>query len=365
MRIFRLASVALCAGLAAAHGVPPTPATTIAPPVATTATARELLSFVDGYVIPSFNKVAQNTEQQAKAWDDYCARPRNPVALRNAYIHVSDAWAAVEFIRTGPASANLRLDRFNFWLDREGAIDRAMASLLKAPDAGGLAPDKLAAGSAAVQGMPVIERLLYPDAPLKKLAAKSPEAVRRCALGRAVAHNLAKIASEIVADWISDSGARAAIAMNTAWDSAFLDANEAIGVYLTDIVSGSEMLKDSKISTVFHDALSAKGPRLAEARNSRRSVHIARLNLEGVRKSLAYFLGQQFSEQKLTLELAFQHTDAVLRALEAAMRTTDRKAKLAAAQEALTQTGALTKLLQTTVPENTGVALGLNGLDGD
>ncbi len=133
--------------------------------------------FADDFAVPRFKAVASAAHAQADAWTKFCAAgPRaDTSALKKSFNDLADAWAKVEFVRIGPAAVALRVERFNWWLDRTGATGKALSAMLAAPDA--LAPDKLASGSVAGQGLPVIERLLY-----DKDAIDAP----RCAVGVAV-----------------------------------------------------------------------------------------------------------------------------------------------------------------------------------
>jgi predicted lipoprotein len=126
------------------------------PPAAT-------LSLVDGVIIPRFKAVEAATRTQEAAWTAFCAdRRRAAVApLKDAYAQVGDAWARIEFARIGPADANGRALRFDYWLDRQNATGKAMSEMLASDDPGRRTQESIAAGSVAGQGLPLLERLLY------------------------------------------------------------------------------------------------------------------------------------------------------------------------------------------------------------
>src|ERR1700742_5237437 len=169
--------------------------------------AQIALKFADEYAVPRFQALAAATHAQADAWDAVCAERAKPDTLKAAYVAVSDAWADIEYIHIGPAAVALRAERFNWWVDKTDATGKAMTAMLAA-DPATLTPEKLAMGSVAGQGLPILERLLYAKG--AKLDAK------HCAVGAAVARGQAAIAAGIVADWTAaDGGARAALAANT------------------------------------------------------------------------------------------------------------------------------------------------------
>ena len=218
--------------------------------------------FAHDYAVPRFQAVAKAAHAQADAWNAFCATAKSSTTRRRSkasFDSLADAWARVEFVRVGPAATGMRVERFNWWLDRTGATAKALDAMLAA--AAAPTPEKLASGSVAGQGLPVIERLLYD---------KEPLTAQRCAVGTAVARGQAAIADAIVADWISANGALAALDANTRWNNSFADASEAASVMLTDLAAGLEGLKDLKVAMLLHDARNPSTPPLAEAVRSGR-----------------------------------------------------------------------------------------------
>ena len=304
--------------------------------------ARIARDFADGFAVPRFRAVASAAHAQADAWTKFCARgPRADTGtLKKSFNDLADAWAKVEFVRIGPAAAGLRVERFNWWLDRTGATGKALSAMLATPDA--LTPDMLASGSVAGQGLPVIERLLY-----DKDAIDAP----RCAVGMAVARGQASIADAIVTDWTAPDGAAAALAADTRWNMAFADDKEAASVMLTDLAAGLEGLKDLKVAMLFHDETNANAPKLAEGVRSARTLRDIALNLAAIREGLSRFLTDAPKADRAKL-------DAVFDDAEHSLKAGDAKQKLAA----------FTALSQTAIavlPEATGLTLGFNNLDGD
>jgi hypothetical protein len=273
---------------------------------------------------------------------------------------LADAWADVEFMRIGPAAIALRVERFNWWLDRTDATGKALNQMLAATDPQMLTAQKLAAGSVAGQGLPVLERLLYPDDAAARLTAK--DGAQRCMVGQAVTAEQVAIADQIVADWTASDGALAALMANTRWKFAFADANEAASVMLTDLVAGLEGLKDLKVAMAFHDATNAGAPRLSEAWRSGHTLRDIGRNLAAIREGLAIFLALASAAQRYELDMAFDDAERALREFEDARSETER---VAAARLALGAFSALAQQAIATLPQATGLTLGFNNLDGD
>ncbi len=313
------------------------------------ATARR---FAHEFAVPRFEAVASAAHAQADAWTSFCAagRYKDTAVLKTAFNDLADVWARVEFVRIGPAATGLRVERFNWWLDRTGATTKALdAMLADAPTS-----EKLASGSVAGQGLPVIERLLYD---------KEPLTVQRCAIGVAVARGQAAIADAIVTDWTSANGAVAALDANTRWNMSFADAREAASVMMTDLAAGLEGLKDLKVAMLLHDALNPKAPRLAEAVRSGRSLRDVEINLAAIREGLAFFLHDAPPADRMRLDAAFDDAEGTLRILHDPKLVA--KNRTSAINHAHDVFASLSLTAIAVLPEATGLTLGFNNLDGD
>ena len=321
-----------------------------------------------GTVIPHFRAVAQAAHAQSAAWSGFCAhRTTGDVeGLRAAYGKVSDAWAAVEFLRMGPGAAELRIERFNYWLDRQNAAGKALNAMLASTDPQSLAPAVIAGGSAAGQGLPILERLIYGDADAA-LRAPGADGDRRCAIGSAVAANLADIADAIVTGWTAPDGAGPAIAANKGWKVSFTDADEAARVLLTDLFTGSEGLKDFKIAMMFHDEANPGAARLAEDARSGRSLRDIRIEFSAIREAMDAYLAPASAADRGKIDGAFAEVDARLGDIEAAEAATPAHSpeRAKATQAALASYETLQQTTLALLPTATGVTLGFNNLDGD
>ncbi len=317
--------------------------------------------FAGAFAIPRFQAVSAAAQAQEKAWTAFCAnRRRGKIdTLKQAYDDLSDAWSDVEFVRIGPAAQALRVDRFNWWLDRTNATGKALTAMMAAKPED-LTVEKLAAGSVAGQGLPIIERSLYPASESAKLKAKDGE--QRCLVGEAAAREQSAIADQIVTDWLSADGAQVALIANKPWKSSFADANEAASVMMTDLVAGLETLKDRKVAMAFHDIMNPAALRLAEDSLSGRTLRDASRNLVAIRQGLVFFLAQATPAQQAQIDTAFDNADRALKDLEAAKSDS---ARVAAVKQALAVFGTLAQTAMTVVPQATGLTLGFNNLDGD
>ena len=318
--------------------------------------------FASDFIVPRFQSVAKAAHAQQASWSAFCAdrKHENVETLKKAFDDLADAWSDVEFMRIGPAAIALRVERFNWWLDRTDATGKALTQMLVATDPQMLTPEKLAAGSVAGQGLPVVERLLYPADVAAQL--KADDGAQGCAVGAAVTTAQAAIADQIVNDWTAPDGARAALMANTRWKYAFADGNEAASVMMTDLVAGLEGLKDLKVAMVFHDINNPAAPKLSEASRSGRTLRDIGRNLSAIRLALETYFVPASAVQRGQIEIAFDDAEHSLQKLEAAESEPER---IAASKLAVGAFSALAQQMIVVLPQATGLTLGFNNLDGD
>ena len=159
-----------------------------------TAANFDALALIESWLLPRYDTLVAASAAQRDAWGAFCAGQdrSDTAALKDHFVRTADAWSAVEFVTMGPISQSLRADRFSFFPDRRNAVSRAIVELLEA-DPSRLRPEQFSQVSAAGQGLPALERLLFDQA-----GADTPQG---CALASAIATNLATIASEVRTAW--------------------------------------------------------------------------------------------------------------------------------------------------------------------
>lgn len=127
------------------------------------------------------------------ASQSYCAgeTPRADVeaAFRDAWL----AWAPLDSYQFGPIEQSGAALTINFWPDKKNFVGRALRELLSQPEQAQRDPAAVAAGSAAAQGLPAIEMLLYTDAP-------------ECPAVIGVSGNLSALAQGLYDGWFDATG---------------------------------------------------------------------------------------------------------------------------------------------------------------
>jgi len=251
---FPLAGLAL-ALLAVAVAARPAP---VLAEAATEARERAVVAaFVDDYARPSYAALHQATRALEAATVRLCATPDGPgrPALDAAFRDTVVAWARVDFLRIGPATQNARLERFAFWPDPRGFVERQLRPIL-AEDGATMDLAWLAGRSAAVQGLPAFERLLMsPDADPK--AADYP---KRCRIAGLVAANLRAIAGELDAAWAAPDGIARTLTTPGPDNPSYRTPAEAAGEVLKAIVTAIEQVRDLAIAPALGSSAEAAKP---------------------------------------------------------------------------------------------------------
>ena len=92
------------------------------------------------------------------------ARDARPGAVRKP-ISPPPTPGRIEFLRFGPASDEFRFERMSYWPERKNATGKALTLLLAGKGDEGLGEAQFAKTSAAGQGLPALERLLFEEMP--------------------------------------------------------------------------------------------------------------------------------------------------------------------------------------------------------
>lgn len=318
---------------------------------------------IDGYILGAYNDLAHETAAFADTLAAYCAMPDGARdAIDAGFTALLEKWAAVDFMNFGPMARENRFDRFAFWPDPHGTGERQLRQLLARPDPAILAPGALAKQSAAIQGLPALEMLLY---------AKSASPAR-CDFAKAVAANLKEIAASAAAEWRGDKGWRALMLSPGPYNPVYIDPTEPLTDILRVLLQGLEVLRDQRIQPARGPLPeSAKAGRAPYARSgatiaywrasadalSRLAAAAHLTDLAAGNSGRALRSGSEFEFRNLAAALG-----AVEPPLDKALTDPQPRAKLGYAMLVLQS---LRSIYQTQLPRAAGISPGFNALDGD
>lgn len=304
---------------------------------------KDLMATVASEVIaPKFAALNKAFASQSETWAKGCG---DAGSLRAAFGSAYDAWANVEFFKSGALAKQTRAERIDYWPDPRNSIDKGLKALLSAQSAADITPAKVAEESVAVQGLPALERILYTgDAPAAVIDDKA------CAAGQAITQNLAAIARTLDTEW-SDSEI-GGVARMKALDDA--KAREAAVALLTDLATGIRIIEDKKLAPLFGAKASPPNPHAAKSWRSGRSE-------------------RDIAENIASLVSAFEviKTFAPDAAASVVEKLQDARAALAATDDPNRPIALLAAINNAkyyaidVLPAEIGVTLGFNSLDGD
>lgn len=307
------------------------------------------------FILPHYHEFTVRNDAQEKAWASFCAKPDEAGfdGLRAAYLASADAWSAIEIVRYGPVSENYRIERISHWPERKNAVAKALTQLLAGEGTADLTPTEFVKNSVAGQGLPALERLLFGgDDARSLLLATSPAAQRRCAVGTAIAANLARMAHEIEAGWptlVAQFG-----------NEEF--AKEAKTRLATDYISHFEFLRDAKLRPVFGKDPSLARPQLAEGWRSKRTKQALLVNLSSARAMAEIILRGYDAYTPSMIGTARSLTEELDSDFGALAQSPKMRPGLFLVLDAVT---AARDKANDEIPAALGVTVGFNSLDGD
>ena len=276
------------------------------------------------------------------------------------------AWMGVHHLRFGPATWFDRFQRFHFWPEARGKVARALDRAL-ALDGAALTPDRFARASAAVQGFPAAERLIFDE---KFLADRET-----CPLLLAVTGNLRLMAAGILAGWTGGAlPFRPVVARPGPDNGVFADHREATLAFFRGLHDGLQFIVDVRLKPVLGTNPETARPHLAESRPSGRSAQNVADSLAAL---AALYLGENGPglgalaaaiDPKLDrlMKKAFRATLKTARALAVPIeRAATDPALRPKAAKLLLQARATKQIVRDRLAKALGLAVGFNALDGD
>lgn len=319
------------------------------------------------HVIPASTALAEAAGRLDDSLATGCAEL---ASARAAYHAAMDAWMGLQHVNFGPITYLQRDSRLYFWPDKTGAMSKQLARALKAADPALLEPETLARGSVALQGLPVLERLLFPAKP------PAGDPAYRCALTRAVAGSIATIARGLLADWRDGDRPYAILIEQADQDDALFESSlEVVGLFLRSLDQGLLVVDELRLGRPLGDGGSRPRPRRAESWRSERSGRNVKLVLKALADMAAPaggggFAGllEAYGEAALAGALR-QRVSAVLAAAGAlgdslfdAVEDAGRRPVVEALRAEVRETRAL---VTAEIAPALGVTIGFNSLDGD
>ena len=218
-----------------------------APATAAPALPEMTARVIDTYVVPRFAELKTDADTLASDLAAVCGgKTERLSAARADFKSTALAWAKVEFLRFGPMSVTGRPERFSFWPDPRGVMQRQLRALVARRDPAALDANALREKSAAIQGLPALEALLWNSK--HPLTDQDEEGRYRCALAAAIAQNLADIAAELSAGWGSTGDWRRRMLNPGPQNESYKTPAEPPAEFARALITGLQMVQDRQVA---------------------------------------------------------------------------------------------------------------------
>lgn len=309
--------------------------------------------------------------------DDFCAEPdQNGLQdSQNAFHTAMDIWQEIQPWRMGPLVANGRDQHIEYWPDKHGTAARQFRKLMFDKPAAYTDPAQLAEASAALQGFPALEEVLFDDKHTDQLVAADEDGIYLCAYGSAIAKNLNSLTGELQTEW-----PEFATAMSEAGPDSldYPTAKFAATDLYRALHEGLLIISAQKLGRPLgENAKDAKASR-AESETSKRSLRNISHNLTGLLAiydgkwgdvgtegaGLAALLDNSLLDRSFRLNWQTVQ-DTVSELPPSITELLDQPDGYQKLSDLAGQIGFLTTLVENDVGGNTQLGGGFNALDGD
>ncbi|MGO1119048.1 imelysin family protein [Rhodovibrionaceae bacterium A322] len=335
-------------------------------------------SLLEAYLLPRYGQLVTSTAALQEEATAFCAvpSPEGLQKLQMAFHQGLDSWMAVEHLRFGPGEFLMRPFRFTFWPDKRNSVGRDVSEALQAQDPAVLEQQKLSRSPVSLQGFSALERLIFGDKASKLLLSSSAEADYACKLVRAITVNLATMARNIEAGWLTDEGPFVQEILKAGNGSVTYETpTEATVEFFKSLHGGLQMVSDMKLARPLGSSLKKGKAKRVENWRSERGLKNIQINLQALEElyragsySFEDYLRERHQGAELAdlLDRAFKQIDETVTAINLPLSRAVKDPDTRLQAEALRrETNALREVIAKDLSVALDLPLGFNALDGD
>lgn len=308
------------------------------------------------HILPRHDAFAAAASDLSAAAAGFCAGDRSLEEVKTAYEAAMDGWMGIQHIAFGPIQSFNRRYRVQFWPDKRTAAPALFAKLLAEQPRDIFKPNGFTFAGVAVQGLPVVERLLYEGVPVEGY---------RCELLAAVSANVSAIADGLRSEWAdgADSWGEEVRAAAAGGSDMLGLPQDVAGMLLGGLGGELKLIREYKVLAV----LDGTPPESPFAQRSARNIVV---NLEALAELYRLLvlppLKAEDAKFAALLERAFAQTMATAKSVSGPLADAAQDPARRAVLETLaTETGALRQIAAQKAADRLGLVLGFNALDGD
>lgn len=327
-------------------------------------------SAITKFIVPGYERFAQDARAEAEAMEALCAQPGADrlADARAGFRALVRSWSRIEIVRFGPVAAENRMERILFWPDRRSIGLKQVQGAIATKDETATRVDRLQEKSVALQGLGALEYLLFGTG--SKDLASGADAYR-CAFGRAVAGALAETGGELVRAWRAPQGIASRMTDPRPAHADYRTREEVMQELLGVWVHGMDMVRDTRIAPFLGEtpedgnhkrALFWRSGMTVPALAANAQGFAALFDLSGLDERLADM--DSLSGDSFTFELTnFSRTAAEID-MPVAEAVADPAAR-ADLEYLLILTGSLQDIAMRRIGVDLGLVVGFSSLDGD
>lgn len=204
-----------------------------------------IVSAVDGAIVPAYQFFADVSIKATELVGAWCDNPSTPTlqAARAAFGGSVHAWARIQHIRFGPARTDNRWQRIAFLPDPRGVVRRQVAKTLAERPQNLLKPTAIGEQSAALQGLPAVEILLFATP-----QDEAPEALAyRCRLAHSISTYVAMLARNMLDEWTAPNGWRQHMLSAGPENKDYRSPNEAAAELVRTLLTGLQIVREEML----------------------------------------------------------------------------------------------------------------------
>lgn len=323
--------------------------------------ARLVARVLDGHAVPAFAALKDATAKLPPAVSQECLAGGDTSQAAEAFKQAVIAFAAAEFYRFGPLAEKGRRERLAFWPDPRGVVARQVRQAVAAKDSNLIAPGAISQQSAALQGLPALELLLFD----KGFRRDDQEAKYSCDLALAAAFNIAGVADETYQVWVAKDGMREKMLAAGPQNEMYRSHSEAAAELLKSLLTGLQAVSELQLKPRLPGAKpGAKGP-FAKAGLERHVYASTTASLRKLYDLLA--LEASLAPEKAWMK-NWAHGTWRAVAMSDGMggaASSVPEADAPALKEVISRIGGLRMLIGKEMSNAAGIPIGFNELDGD
>lgn len=335
-----------------------------------------LTDLANNHVLPSYQSLQDTSAVLSSQTTAFCNKQSlttvEVVALQQSWRDVMSSWQAIQWLKVGPILDESRIFRLHYWPDTKDSVGSGITSLLATTET--VTEAFIAKKSVGSQGLPALERLIFPEASQDILLSTSAnDKAKHCEVLTAISANVATISENVNTAWkISGGNYYAQLTQGT---GDFTGKKDAVEELVTNWLEQIERVKDEKMLVPLSVA-SPGIPEIAEHVFSDETVKSIQKNVatfkviysagggHGFDDILIDYLSQQniATEMLTAIDGAIVSADALNGSYETLLKTSEGRAQITASIDALR---AIRDVLTVDFVQATDINIGFNSNDGD